>query len=176
MWGDDLRRLAELLRTRDELDSKIAEVTGRSARQGDVGEFIAAQVFDIELANTATQAGHDGKFRSGPLKGATANVKMYGDAVAGIDLSPHPCDFHLVLSGPRRPAGASRHHRWRIFAVYLFATGRLIDLLNERSVKIGIATSVRRSDLETARIFPDARLTPSLLLTEEQGRLLSLFC
>ncbi|UWZ39777.1 hypothetical protein Drose_17060 [Dactylosporangium roseum] len=173
--SEDLRQLAELLRARDELDFKIAEVTGRSARRGDVGEFIAAQVFDIELAMTATQPGHDGRFRSGPLHGATVNVKMYGEAVAGIDLSPHPCDYHLVLSGPRRPAGVVRHHRWCIAAAYLFATGRLFEQLNERNVKIGIATSIRKSDLEAARIFPDAGPTPPLSLSAKQRALLSLF-
>ncbi|MEV4662762.1 hypothetical protein AB0J85_12510 [Micromonospora echinofusca] len=59
---ETLRQLAALLRTRDELDARIAALTGRSARPGDVGEFIAAQVFDIELADTAVQAGYDGVF------------------------------------------------------------------------------------------------------------------
>jgi hypothetical protein len=36
-------------------------------RPGDVWEFIAARIFDLELAATATQAGYDGTFRSGPL-------------------------------------------------------------------------------------------------------------
>jgi hypothetical protein len=57
---DDLRRLAELLVVCDELDARIAEVIGRSARPGDVGESIAARVFDIELTASATQAGCDG--------------------------------------------------------------------------------------------------------------------
>jgi hypothetical protein len=100
----ELHQLAALLRTRDDLDARIAEVTGRSARKGDIGEFIAAQVFNIHLASTAIQAGHDGTFSSGPLAGRTVNVKTYGDAFTGI--SPHPCDLYLVLSGPRRPLGA----------------------------------------------------------------------
>ncbi|MGC4763555.1 hypothetical protein ACLQ20_11945 [Micromonospora sp. DT46] len=40
------------------------------------------------------QAGYDGTFRSGPLAGRTVNVKAYGDAFAGLDISPHHCD-HL---------------------------------------------------------------------------------
>jgi hypothetical protein len=61
----DLLRLAQLLTARDALDGQIAELVGRPARPGDVGEFIAAQVFDLELAASATQAGYDGIFRSG---------------------------------------------------------------------------------------------------------------
>ncbi|MFG2169469.1 hypothetical protein [Micromonospora chersina] len=100
---ETLHPLEALLRARDDLDARIAALTGRPARPGDIGEFIAAQVFDIELAPTAIQAGYDGIFRSGPLAGRTVNVKIYGDAFAGLDISPHPCDFYLVFSGPRGP-------------------------------------------------------------------------
>ncbi|GAA1795962.1 hypothetical protein HC028_23205 [Planosporangium flavigriseum] len=173
--NDDLHSLAELLRVRDEAEARIAEVTGRSARQGDVGEFIASRVFDIELAATATQAGHDGVFRSGPLMGRTVNIKTYGDAFTGIDISPHPCDYYLVLSGPRRPAGTVRHHQWQISEAFLFDTARLRALLTERDVKIGMATSVRKSDLEAVRVFPEPGPNSPLLLTPEQAALLALF-
>ncbi|MEU2614518.1 hypothetical protein ABZ570_23480 [Micromonospora sp. NPDC007271] len=141
---EKLQQLAAPLRARDDLDARIAALTGRSARPGDIGEFIAAQVFDIDLAGIATQAGHDGRFRSGPLAGRTVNVKTYGDAFTGIGISPHPCDVYLIFSGPRRPLGIVRHHQWRISAAYLFETRRLLETLNNRGVKIGIATSIRR--------------------------------
>ncbi|SCL45985.1 hypothetical protein GA0070606_0898 [Micromonospora citrea] len=172
---ETLRQLAALLRARDELDAQIAALTRRSARIGDIGEFIAAQVFDIKLADTATQAGHDGAFRSGPLAGATVNVKTYGDAFAGIDISPHPCDFYLILSGPARPPGAVRHHRWRIGAAYLLDSRRLLDSLTARRVKIGVATSIRRGDLDVAQVFPTAGADAPIRLTPEQTALLSLF-
>lgn len=171
---EKLHQLAELLRARDDLDAAIAGLTGRSARQGDIGEFVAAQIFDIQLAGNAVQAGHDGTFRSGPLAGRTVNVKTYGDAFTGLDISPHDCDFYLIFSGPRRPAGVV-HHQWQISAVYLFDTLRLLDTLNHRGVKIGIATSIRRADLDAAQIFPDTNPTPPLRLTSEQITLLSLF-
>lgn len=170
-----LRQLAELLRARDELDTRIAALTGRSARPGDIGEFIAAQVFDIELTGTATQAGHDGIFRSGALAGRTVNIKTYGDAYAGIDIGPHPCDFYLILSGPPRQQGGVRHHPWQISAVYLFDVPTLRETLTARGVKIGIATSIRRSDLDAARIYPGTNATSPLRLTPEQLALLSLF-
>ncbi|MCW3840996.1 DUF4263 domain-containing protein [Micromonospora yasonensis] len=68
---ETLHQLAALLQARDDLDVRIAALTGRSARPGDIGEFIAAQVFDIELAGTGIQAGYDGTFRSGPNAGRT---------------------------------------------------------------------------------------------------------
>ncbi|WP_326563859.1 DUF6998 domain-containing protein [Micromonospora peucetia] len=153
---ETLRQLAALLRDRDELDARIAALTGRSARPGDIGEFIAAQVFDIELA-AAVQAGYDGTFRSGPLAGRTVNVKIYGDAFTGLDISLHHCDHYLILSGPARPPGAVRHHRWRISTAYLLDSRRLLETLTARGVKIGIATSIRRGDLEAAQVFPTPR-------------------
>lgn len=172
---EKLHQLADLLRARDDLDARIAALTGRSARPGDIGEFIAEQVFDIELAGTATQAGYDGTFRSGPFAGRTVNVKIYGDAFTGIDISPHHCDFYLVFSGPPQPLGAVRHHRWQISAAYLFDTRRLLETLTARGVKIGIATSIRREDLRAARIFPEPDARPPLRLAPEQTALLSLF-
>ncbi|WP_144118366.1 hypothetical protein [Catellatospora sichuanensis] len=171
---DALCQLAELLQARDELDVRIAALTGRSGRPGDVGEFIAARIFDIELAGTATQAGYDGRFRSGPLEGRSVNIKTYGDAGAGLDIGAHPCDFYLVLSGPRRNA-SDRHHRWRVSAVYLFDAVRLHVDLAGRGVKIGVATSLRRSDLAAAQIFPATGLAAPLGLTASQRAMLSLF-
>ncbi|WP_433352132.1 hypothetical protein ACQPYV_17920 [Micromonospora saelicesensis] len=172
---EKLHQLAALLQARDDLDARIAALTGRSARPGDIGEFIAAQVFDIELAGMAVQAGYDGFFRSGPLAGRTVNVKTYGDVFTGIDISPHPCDFYLIFSGPPRSLGAVRHHQWQISAAYLFDTPRLIETLASRGVKVGIATSIRRADLDGALIFPGTNGTSLLRLTPEQTALLNLF-
>jgi hypothetical protein len=172
---DELRRLAELLAARDELDARIAEVVGRSARPGDVGEFIAARVFDIELAASATQAGYDGVFRSGPLCGRTVNVKTYGDVLGGIDIGLHPCDYYLVLTGPpRRGSAGVRHRPWRITGVYLFDMAKLLVVLQKRGVKISIATSLRKVDVEAARIFPESDRSP-LPLSSDQAALLRLF-
>ncbi len=169
-----LVELAALLAGRDRIDAHIAALTGRSARPGDVGEFIAAQIFDIDLAPTAVQAGYDGTFRTGALAGRTVNVKLYSDASAGIDLGTHPCDVYLVLSGPSL-AAASRPARFAITHVYLFVTEQLMASLVARGVKIGVATSIRRADLAAARIYPDPSPTAAYLLTAEQRNLLALF-
>jgi hypothetical protein len=44
---------------------------------GHLGEWIAAQVFDIELEGSAVAAAIDGRFRSDPLQGQTVNTKWY---------------------------------------------------------------------------------------------------
>jgi hypothetical protein len=173
---DRLSRLAQLLRQRDELDGRIAALTGRAARQGDVGEFIASMVFDIELAGNAVQAGFDGRFQSGPLRDQTVNIKTYGDATAGLDISPHPSDFYLALSGPPRAIGPVQQHPWGITAIYLFNAQQLLADLAQRGAKIGVATSLRRSDLLAAQIFPATGSSALLTLAEEQVSLLSLFC
>jgi hypothetical protein len=173
---EDLRKLAALLHERDEIEARIAGLTGRSARQGDVGEFIAARVFDIALAPNAVQAGYDGHFRSGELAGRTVNVKTYGSATAGIDISAHECDYYLVLSGPSKPVGAGPHYRWQLSAVYLFDAKALIAEFNNRKVKIGIATSLRVSDLAAAQIYPAEGPHSMLTLTDDQRLMLSLFC
>ena len=174
--SEELARLAQLLAARDALDAQIAELVGRSARPGDVGEFIAARIFDLELAASATQAGYDGEFRSGPLAGRTVNVKTYGDVLGGLDIGAHPCDYTLVLTGPPRggPAGVHHHHRWRITGVYLFEMTQLLATLTARGVKIGIATSLRKADVQAAQIFPQRDRSP-LQLAPDQIRLLRLF-
>jgi hypothetical protein len=44
------------------------------ATVGDIGEWIAAKVFDIELAATANNTAFDGHFTTGSLAGQTVNV------------------------------------------------------------------------------------------------------
>jgi hypothetical protein len=44
-----LERLAELLRERNRISTEIAALIGRLALNSHVGEYIASQVFDIEL-------------------------------------------------------------------------------------------------------------------------------
>lgn len=107
-----LEALAGLLRARNALDAEIVQILGRPATTGNLGEFIAARIFDIHLATSGVNPGHDGVFASGPLVGKTVNVKMYSSDDALLDVSPHPADYYLVLRGPRPvPAkGLERSH------------------------------------------------------------------
>jgi hypothetical protein len=100
---------------------------------------------------------------------------MYGDAHSGLDISVHDCDFYLVLSGSRQSAGAVSHRRWHIANVHLLAAEPLRAELEARGVRIGIATSVRSSDLLRAEIYPASGVDAVLTLTDGQRQLLSLF-
>ncbi|GAA4974124.1 DUF6998 domain-containing protein [Actinoplanes utahensis] len=173
--NEGLAELATLLRERDGIEKRIADMTGRSARQGDVGEFIAAEVFGIELARNAVQAGHDGWFRSGPLRDRSVNVKAYTSLADGIDISPHPCDYYLVLDAGRRTGSGVRHHRWRITEVLLFDARRLLAEFAARGVKVGYATSLRVADRAAARLYPTSGPGALLDLTVEQRAALDLF-
>jgi hypothetical protein len=84
---------------------------------------IAAQVFDIELEQSAAAAAIDRRFRSGPLQGRTMNVKWYLKQDGLLDMSESSAlDYHLVLTGPRSAALTSRGgtRPWRVDHVYLF--------------------------------------------------------
>ena len=72
-----LDALAGLLRARDALDAEIVRTIGRPASIGNLGEFIAARIFDIHLAASGVNPGHDGYFASGaPLALTDAQIAM----------------------------------------------------------------------------------------------------
>ena len=106
---DELSNLASLLVERNAVDARIAAIIGRPALVGHMGEYVASEILDIQLAASATQAGHDGRFRDGPLAGRTVNIKMYGKREGVLDINQeHVPDFYLVLSGPKSPAPTSK--------------------------------------------------------------------
>src|SRR5690348_15442767 len=72
---DQLERVAELLARRNEIDRDIADVIKRPMTAGHLGEWVAAQIFDIQLEDSAVATAIDGIFRSGQLAGRTVNVK-----------------------------------------------------------------------------------------------------
>ena len=162
--GEDLGRLAELIRIKNDADLAIAQLIGRPCAPGNIGEFVAARVFGIELMGSASHPGYDGIFRDGPLAGQTVNIKTYSRHESMLDISAHPCDYCLVLTGP---AGQARNLPGVIDSVFLFALDHLLAGLRQRGVKVGIATSVRKADWDAARIFPPGPASP-LQLSERQ--------
>jgi hypothetical protein len=66
-----LQRIADLLGERNRLDGEIAALIQRPMTSGHLGEWIAAQTFDIALETSASTAALDGYCRSGPLRGCT---------------------------------------------------------------------------------------------------------
>lgn len=177
MTHDELTVVADLIRERNEIDRQVSEITQRPVSAGHVGEWIASQVFDIELEPSAVTKAIDGRFASGPLAGSTVNVKFYGKQEGLLDVSlERALDYYLVMTGPRSGAVSSRGgtRPLVIAAVYLFDAKALLETLQKRGVKIGVATSVRTHHWQEAEIFPRGD-NPMLPLTDEQAELLGLF-
>ena len=118
-----MRRLAALIRQRNGIEREISEVIGRPAHPGHMGEFVAARIFNIRLADSARTKGIDGHFVDGPLAGKSVNVKKYSknDHLLGIKRDAVP-EVYLVLTGPKAPATSSRGatHPWTIAEIFLF--------------------------------------------------------
>lgn len=174
---DDLKKLAALIRQRNQAELDITRIVGRPAHVGHIGEFIGAKVFGIALASSASGKGYDGRFEEGPLEGRTVNIKWYAKREGLLDIEPRFLpDYYLVLTGPYEAAGPSRGspRPWLITSVFLFDGPRLIDELTKVGIAVGIATSVRKHFWEAAELWPNHRNT-LLSLTIEQQDVLRLF-
>ena len=144
---------------------------------GHLGEWIAAQVFDIELEASAAAAGIDGRFRSGPLQDRTVNVKWYLKREGLLDTtSSEALDFYLVLTGPSSPAESSRGtaRPWCIQAVFLFDARQLRSEQMTRGVRQGTASSVIKQQWAAAEIYP-AATNAQLVITPQQAEQIRLF-
>jgi hypothetical protein len=176
----ELAELAALLRERNALDARLGRILDRPVNPGHLGEWIAARIFDIELETAANTAGYDGHFTTGALAGQTVNVKAYGKREGVLDINPDaPLDYYLVFTGPQaaKEALVSTRGTLRPFcinAVYLFDAHRLHAELQERGVKIGVATSVRALHWEQAEIYPRSN-NALLAVSEAQRRQLAMF-
>lgn len=174
---EGLHQLAGSLRGRNAIDAEIARLIDRPALPGHLGEWIASQIFDIELANSAVTKGIDGALRQAPQPGATVNVKLYGTRSGFVDLIEEAsADYYLVLTGPIAQAASSRgmHRPVCIRGVYLFETRELISDLRARGNRIGVASSVRKPLWEAAELYPNPT-NPALVLSDAQRYALALF-
>ncbi len=177
MESNSLAKLADLLRQRNHIDDAIANLIDRPAHSSHLGEFVAAEIFNIKLAESAVQKGSDGHFTNGPLTDQSVNVKKYSLDNGILDIRPNAVpDYYLVLTGPRSSAMSSRgtSQPWTIEAVYLFKADPLIQSLRQRGIKLNEATSVRRHYWDEAEIYPTPT-NPALVLTPEQRSVLALF-
>ena len=169
--------MASLIRQRNDVDREIAAVIGRPAHPGHIADFVAAEIFDIRLHESATHKGEDGRFASGPLAGRSVNVKKSSIDDGLLNIRPDALpDFFMVLTGPRKPPESSRGttQPWTIESVFLFEAAPLVERLRERGVRIGVATSVRRRFWDEAEIYPSPN-NPALRLTPEQISLIEIF-
>lgn len=177
MSMSNLLRLAEMLKTKNEIDAGIALVIGRPASIGYVGEYIASRVFEIELEKSASCKGIDGHFICESLAEKSVNVKWYTKQDGLLDINPDALpDYYLVLTGPHTSAYSSRGTTlpWIIEKVFLFDSKWLMEELKKRKVKLGIATSVIAQLWEEAEIYPNQN-NRQLILKEEQRKELFLF-
>ncbi len=173
----DLKKLADLIAKRNEVEAAIAEIIGCPGGAGNVGEYIASLVFGIKLADSQTNKAYDGRFVDKPLVGKTVNVKFYCRNQRLLDITPNSLpDYYLVLAGPISPASSTRGktNPWAVAGVYLFEAKSLVGKLEDRQVKIGTATSVAKEYWEDAKIYP--KKNPKLYsLTQDQRDALALF-
>jgi hypothetical protein len=156
----NLESLSELLSELNSIGEKISEITQRPATMAHNGEYIAAEIFDIELEDSANAKGIDGHFRSGSLAGRSVNVKWYGKLEYMLDINPDELpEYFLVMTGPKAKVFTSKGgiRPWLIDFVFLFNAAELIVELKARDVKIGIATSVRKHEFQAAEIYPNKR-------------------
>jgi len=154
---NEITLLARFLRSRNEIDRRIAFIIGYPTAPGPIGEFIASKIFGIELMEYATQKGFDGHFASGPLAGRTVSVELYGKQDDILDDHPEEDpDYFLVITSPRTAHGmkSGTSRPFIIEHIYLFDAKTLL--------------------WEEAEIYPVQR-NKIFPLTEEQRSLLHLF-
>jgi len=173
----ELEKLADLVSERNRISKTISKLIGRPALLRHIGEYIASKIFNIELEESATSKGIDGRFTERPLKGKTVNIKLYGKREGFLDISlGNLADCYLVLTGPKSEPTSSRgtSRPLVISNAYLFNMGELLKELRRRKVKIGMATSVASMYWQEAKIYPD-NMNRTILMTEWQTDQLKLF-
>jgi hypothetical protein len=170
-----ITQIADLISKRNTIDEQIAGIIQRPMTAGHLGEWLAAEIFDVLLERSAVNPGCDGHFRTGPLQGRTVDIKWYLKREGLLDMTGSP-DNYLVFAGPISPAASSRGtvRPWCISSVYLFDGEELRDELTARGVKIGVATSVRGHQWTAAEIYPSAT-NRMLTVTPDQAAMLDLF-
>ena len=174
----ELEELSKLLEKRNAIDSQISQIIRRPAEKGHVGEYIASQIFDIELSVSATNKGSDGFFRKGSLVGKQVNIKFYAkrEGILDVNTTVSPPDYYLVLTGPKSPATSSRNSTrpWIIESVYLFHHQSLVEKLRMKGLVMGVATSISKEHWSDAEVYPK-NSNKSLILSEEQKKNLAFF-
>ncbi len=172
----DLDKLSGLLSEMNSLGERISEITQRPATIWHTGEYIASVIFDIELEESASEKGFDGRFRSGSMAGRTVNIKWYSKLEYMLDITPDFLpNYYLVMTGPKEQAASSRGEirPWLINHVSLFNAAELLIELKARGVNIGVATSVRKHEWQAAEIYPNKRSMVYRMTEDQMGMVLA---
>jgi hypothetical protein len=177
----DLTHLADLIRIRNYVNNSVSRIISRPAETGHLTEYIASQIFDIELHASAVNKASDGCFRSpAALAGCSVNVKYRSSSSRRLNiensanLDDHPA-YYLAFRGPKLPSGPASEKTLPlvIVAVFLFRAAELIPaLVAEGGTNIG--PSVKSVYWQAAMIYPE-QVNQALVLSEEQRAALRLF-
>lgn len=173
---NNLPQLASLLKSRNTIDGKMANLIGHSVQVQSVGEYIAAVIFGIVLDASSVHKERDGRFTRGPLMGHTVDIqwRTRHDGILHIKTDPPP-DYYLVFVGSKEATAIqSLSIPWVIESVHLFHAHELLLALRERGVQIGTGTSITGPLWERSEIFP-AQRNNMLILTNEEREMLALF-
>jgi hypothetical protein len=178
---EELVHLADLIRIRNFVNSSVSRFIQAPAETGRIAEFVAAEIFDIDLAKTFVNVAIDGWFRrSSDLQCKSVNVKYRSslslrlNLINSRDLGDHP-DFYLAFRGPVIPKAPSNEKMlpFVIESVYLFSAEELINgLMAEGYAKFGL--TVKKKYWDAAMIYPE-QVNLTLILTPEQRTALALF-
>ena len=124
----ELKRLASLLSNRNSIDEEIGVIIGRPASTGHIGEYIAAEIFDIKLSESASEKSLDGYFQSGSLANSSVNIKYYTVRGSILDITPDSLpDYYLVMMGSSVSSESSRGMVYpaNIASVHIFESSSL---------------------------------------------------
>ncbi|MCL0055494.1 hypothetical protein M1N56_06455 [Dehalococcoidia bacterium] len=173
----DLKQLADLLSSRNSIDVEIGAIIGRPAITGHIGEYIAAEIFDIGLSQSASEKSLDGYFQSGSLAGSSVNIKYYTVRGSILDITPDSLpDYYLVMMGSSVSSDSSRDMVYPadIASVHIFESSSLMAALRNRGVKIGVATSVVRHLWDSAEVYPH-QTNEDFIISGNQADMLAQF-
>ena len=178
MNTEKLMTLSVMTKRKNGVDKEMAAIIERPLEKGHFGEFVAAQIFGIELCEDATNEGFDGAFRGGTLAGKTVNIKYYTRHERLLDLKKeNGPDYYLVLTGPTAAPAASRGQTrpWVIVSVFVFEAASLLSELRKRNPRkrIGLATYVPADMWDAVEVYPHG--SSLLPLEQSQKDLLALF-
>jgi hypothetical protein len=174
---ESVTAVARLVRERDVIDGEITRIINRPAVAGHLGEWLASELFDIDLEPPGSAEAFDGRFASGPLATGTVNIEWISRRDEQLDPdSSRAIDFHLVFTGTRALALTTKGlvRPVRINACYLFDARELEARQAARGATSCAAAGLRAEEWNAAEIFPD-RNNPLLTIGPEAHGLLALF-
>ena len=90
---------------------------------GHAGKYIAANIFDIQLVESASEKGIDGHFMTGPFVSRSVTIKWYMVRQNLLDPTPEsPSDYYLGMTGAKTGDLSSRGQVYpaTVSSVFLF--------------------------------------------------------